>query len=416
MRFLLPLLLLAPPGQDEDLRKRVRALVEALQSDEIQAVDEALAGLIALGPPALGPIQEETRKASGDAKLRLGEVARKIERNAKRGRALGPPVQVTIDAKGRLLGEVLEEIRTSTGQPIVGKDLPADRITLKLDQVGFWEALDRLCKSHGGVMWEVEESSILVFRRPYRELPKVIRGNQVVFFRRLTSEHQHQGARSQPSLTLDGAVAWTKGSGVPREELVIDEFVDDQGTNLAAGAQAGGGDTSFSQEEASDPAHLVRALSFSESTTLSDKAESLARLKGRVRLEYVLDSKRLALLEKPASLVNRPQKAGGLTLTISKYAKRDEGAQISLTVESKKLPDKLRLRPSGFRLIDSKGGLHPASGWVDEADEDALKVTFDCTLQYRFPEGTEIAAFEFTVPTDVEAVSIPFDFKGLPLK
>ena len=131
MSFLLPLLLLlAASGQDEDLRKRVRALVETLQSDEIQAVDDAVAGLIALGPAALGAIGEETKKSSGDAKLRLAEVARKIERNVKRVRALGVPVQVTIDAKERLLADVLEEIRTSTAQPISSKALPSDKVAV----------------------------------------------------------------------------------------------------------------------------------------------------------------------------------------------------------------------------------------------------------------------------------------------
>jgi hypothetical protein len=212
-------------------------------------------------------------------------------------------------------------------------------------------------------------------------------------------------------------VAWTKGSGVPREELVIDEFVDDQGTNLSGRAQPGPGDFTLSEEDAVDPGHLFRPLSFSESTTLSDNAESLARFKGAVRLEYLLESKRLALLENPAALVNRPQGAGAFTLTIKKYSRGDRDAELRLSVETKNLREKLPLRPSCFRLVDSKGGVHTPSGWLDQyVDEDAGKITFDCELNYEIPEGTQITALEFTLPTDLEVVAIPFDFKGLPLK
>src|SRR5437773_12577482 len=99
MKFLLPLLLLLPSPQDDDLRQRARAFVEQLQSDEIQAVDDAVSGLIALGTPALDAIRDELKKAGGDAKLRLDEAIKKIDRNVKRARAVGVPVLVTIDAK-----------------------------------------------------------------------------------------------------------------------------------------------------------------------------------------------------------------------------------------------------------------------------------------------------------------------------
>jgi hypothetical protein len=417
MNVLLPLLLLLAPAQDDGLQKRVRAFVEQLQSDEIQAVDDAVAGLIALGTPALDAIRDELKKANGDAKLRLDEAVKKIERNVKRSRAVGPPVLVTIDAKEKPLSEVLEEIRMSTGQPIVFKDLPADKVTLSLDKTGFWEALDRLCKTHGGVMWEVKEKEIIVSKRPYRDLPKVFRGNQVVYFERLTSEHRHQAGRAMPSVSLEGGVAWTKGAFVPRQALLVDEFVDDQGTNLVV-RDAGGGPTfTFNEEEAMDPEHLFRAIAFSQNATLHDKAAKLDRLKGSVQLEYVLESKRLALFEKPASLVGKPQKSGALTVMIKRFNKGDDDAEVRVHIESTSLREKLPIRASGFRLIDSKGALHHASGWVEEdVDEDAGKVEYDCDLEFALPEGLEIVALEFTIPTDLETVAIPFDFKGLPLK
>ena len=417
MNLLLPLLLLLPAPQEDELRTRVRAFVEQLQSDEIQAVDDAVAGLIALGPAALDAVRGEFKRASGDARLRLDEAVKKIERNVKRVRALGAPVLVTMEAKDRPLAEALEQLKASSGQPLEFKDLPDGKVTLSLDKTGFWEALDRICRAHGGVMWEVKEKAILVTKRPYRDLPKTFRGNQVLCFQRLTSEHRHHGRASMPSVTLEGFVAWTKGAVPPREALVVDEFVDDQGTDLAAANAAAGAIFSLSDDEAPDPEHLARPVSFSHPVTLHDKASTLARLRGSVQLEYVLESRRVALFEKPAALVGQAQKCGTLTVTIKKFNKGDEDADLRIHVESPSLREKLPIRTGGFRLIDTKGVVRTASGWIDEdVDEDAGKVEYDIELDFSFPEGTEIAAIEFTLPTDIEKVAIPFDFKGLPLK
>lgn len=415
IRFAAALLLLGAPPQD-DLGKRVRALVEQFQADEIQAVDDAMAGLIALGPPALEAIRQEHKKSAGDARLRLEEVLRKIERNVKRGRALGTPVLVTLDAKEKPLPEALEEIRKATGQPLVFEDLPADKVTLALDKVGFWEALDRLCKAHGGVMWEVVEKEIVVSKRPYRDLPKVFRGNQVVFFSRLTSDQRLYGVRSEPSLYLEGGFAWTKGSIVPRESFVVEEFTDDQGTDLRAQA-AGGATFTLSEEEAMEPGQLTKSLGFSETGVLHDKASKLARLKGSLRLEYVLESRKIASFERPAGRIGKPQREGSLTVTIKSFSASENDVDANVTVEVANAREKLLIRASGFRLIDSKGAAHAASGWVDEdVDEDTGKIDYDCDLEFKLPDKTVIVALEFTVPTDLEEIVIPFDFKDLPLK
>ncbi len=418
MRLLLPLLLLLPArAQEGDLPKRVRALVEQLQADEIQTVDDAVAALIALGAPALDPIRAELKKAGGDAKLRLEEAVRSIERNVKRARAMGTPILVTLDAKGKLLSDALEEIRTSTAQPIVFKDLPAEPVTVAFEKLGFWEALDRLCKAHGGVMWEVKEKVIVVSKRPYRDLPKVFRGNHIVYFERLSSDTRLTGGRTDLSLQLEGGFAWTQGSVVPRDILDIEEFSDDRGTDLRAKAAGAGVTFTLSEEYPPEPGHLVKALDFTENTLLHDQAAKISRLKGSVRLEYVIESRKLATFEKPAGRVGKPEKVGGITVTLKKYSVNDDDADVNIKIETATLRDKLLLRARGFHLIDSKGAVYEASGWIDEEpDEDTGKIEYDCDLEFSFPEGTVIVALEVTIPTDLEEVVIPFDFKDLPLK
>ena len=376
-----------------------------------------MGGLIALGAPALDPIRAELKKAGGDAKLRLEEAVRSIERHVKRVRAMGTPLLVTLDAKGKLLSDALEELRTATAQPIDFKDLPVEPVNVAFEKLGFWEALDRLCKAHGGVMWEVKEKAIVVSKRPYRDLPKVFRGNHVVYFERLSSDTRLMGARKDPSLHLEGAFAWTKGSVVPRETLDIEEFADDRGTDLHAKAAGALVTFSLSEEYPPEPGHLMKALDFSENSLLHEQAAKIERLKGSVRLEYVIESRKLATFEKPAGWTGKSQKLGGVTVTLKKYSATDEDADVNVKIESATLRDKLLLRARGFHLIDSKGAVYEASGWIDEEpDEDTGKIEYDCDLEFTFPEKTVIVALEVTVPTDLEEVVIPFDFKDLPLK
>ena len=415
IRLVAALLVFAALPQGDDLRKRVRELVEQLQSDEIQALEDAQVALIALGPAATDAIKDEIKKVGGDTKLRLEEALRKIDRNVKRGRALGAPILVTVNAKGKPIADLFEEMKTSTGQPIACHDLPPDKITIAFEKLGFWEALDRVCKTHGGVMWAVKEKEIVVSKRAYRDLPKVFRGNQIVYFERLSSDHQLRGPASPPTLSLEGGFAWTRSSIVPRETLVIEEFQDDQGTDLRA--RAAGGSFTVNEEEAVNPEHLVKPISFSESTALHERAQKLVTLKGALRLEYVLESRKVVSFEKPAGMVGKPVKSGNLTVTLQRWNVTDGELDARVHVQAATVRDRIPIRASGFRVIDSKGVAHPAAGSVDEdSDEDTGKVEYEADLELSIGGGIEIASLEFTIPIDIEEIVIPFDFKDLPLK
>jgi len=419
MALLAAILLLAAP-QEDDLQRRIRALVDQLQSDEIQAVDDAVAGLVALGGPALDPLRDEIKKASGDAKLRLEEAVRSIERNGRRGRALGAPVLVTLRAEDRPLADALEEFRKSSGQPLKWKELPPGKLTISLEKAPFWEALDRLCKAQGGIMWSVKEKEILISKGPYRDLPKVFRGNQVLYFGAVSSEKRRYGIQVSPNTTLEGAVAWVRGAGIPRSVLQVDDFRDDQGTDLVVRAAGGivGFTVNLGSEDPLAPESLVRDLSFSQNITLHDDAKTLTRLRGEARLEYTLDFKRLALLEKPQGAVGRPLRAGALTVTLKRFQVMEGMADVRVHISSPNVREKLPLRTDGFRLLDAKGKFYAASGWLDDnADEDAGKIEYDASLDFTLPEGKiDVVALEITVPTDLETISIPFDFKDLPLR
>jgi hypothetical protein len=416
MALLASILALALP-QEEPLEKRIHTLVEQLQSDEIQAVDDAVTGLVALGMPAIGPLREELRKASGDAKLRLEEAVRLIERNARRGRAVGAPVLVTLHAEEMPLGQALEELRKGSGQPLVWKDLPPGKVSLSLDKTPFWEALDRLCKAQGGIMWTVEDKEIVISNKAYRDLPKVFHGNQVVFFTAVSSNRRRYGAQVMPLTALEGSVAWVQGAFIPDSDLRVDEFKDDQGTNLAPPSQ-GGAVFRLGPEESLNPACLARPLGFGQAVSIHDDAKALARLKGEVLLEYTLDVKRLALFEKPQGSVGKSIREGMVTVLLKSFQLEEGTASIRVLITTPKARGKLPLKAAGFRLLDPQGKICEASGWVDdEADDDTGKIEYDASLDFTFPEGKfEVASLEITVPTELESISIPFDFRDIPLR
>jgi hypothetical protein len=403
-------------SQEEPLEKRVHTLVEQLQSDEIQAVDEAVTGLVALGVPAIGPVREELRKTSGDVKLRLEEVIRLIERNARRGRAVGAPVLVTLHAEEMPLGQALEELRKGSGQPLVWKDLPPGKVSVSLDKTPFWEALDRLCKAQGGIMWTVEDKEIVISNKSYRDLPKVFHGNQVIFFTAVSSDRRRYGAQVLPQTSLEGSVAWVQGAFIPDSDLRVEEFKDDQGTNLAPPSP--GAVFRLGGEEFLNPTCLARPLGFGQAVSIHDDAKALARLKGEVLLEYTLDVKRLALFEKPQGSVGKSIREGMVTVTLKSFELEEGTASVRVLLTTPKARGKLSLRAAGFRLLDPQGKICEASGWVDdEADDDTGKIEYDASLDFTLPEGKfEVASLEITVPTERESISIPFDFRDIPLR
>ncbi len=390
--------------QDADVAKRVRALTEQLKADELQAADEALAALVKLGPPALPAIRAEAAKADGDVKLRLESAVAQIERAVRREKALGKPVAVSLKADARPLVDVLTELRNHSGQPIDWRDLPDGKVTVTLDKAGFWEALDAVCRAHGGVLWGVKSERLAVERAPYRTRPTVFAGNAVFWLDSLATT----ATAGEGSLAIRGGAATTAGSRPRWLALTFDALEDDKGTPFI--------DAEGGPEWAVGPPALAQQIDYTAGVLPNEAAEKLAKCRGALRLTYVLDTKKLLSLgiDKARGAAHA---AGDASVTV-----RDidvEGRRVTMKVEAARKGAAFSELDASWVIVDRDGKTHLGRPEVVDAaaqEDDAGGRTVETySVTWTLGAKEEAAAFEIVVPSEFEERLIPFDFQGLPL-
>ena len=129
--------------QDEmELIEQVESLVRQLQSDLINERDAAQTKMIELGPAALDYL-EAPDDATTDLKNRIGAIRKALEKQAVA--QVSQPSRVTLQGT-MTVKQALEQIQQQTGNEIVVDvaDAAEKNISLELDGVHFWEAIDQI--------------------------------------------------------------------------------------------------------------------------------------------------------------------------------------------------------------------------------------------------------------------------------
>ncbi len=143
-------ILLAPLDSVEpaQLRARVHALVDALEAPQKAKRDAAEADLVTLGREALPYLPKLDADAPAEVRLRLNRVRNLLERAS--ADASVQATHLTLKADAVPLAEVLARIKQQTGNALVdqraafGQVPRNEHVTLMLDKVPFWQALDQL--------------------------------------------------------------------------------------------------------------------------------------------------------------------------------------------------------------------------------------------------------------------------------
>ena len=135
------------------LRDRVDGLVVKLDSDKLEARDEAQKALIALGAKAL-PLLPDGSKGSVEVKARLTKVREAIESAREQETNLGAS-KITLQAKGIRLSEAIQKLQALSGNSIndlreqTGGEVTNPAFDLDLKGVPFFEALDEVARKGG---------------------------------------------------------------------------------------------------------------------------------------------------------------------------------------------------------------------------------------------------------------------------
>jgi hypothetical protein len=421
LRPLRPLLLVLISAfswaQDDDLAKRVKSLVAELQFEELQAAEEALDALAKLGPAALPALRAELEKAAGDTKLKIESVIKRITRRAKIDEVMGRPVLVTINATCIPGDDVLADLQKQSDQPMTFKDIPFKRVTVATDKKPFWEALDAICKAHGDIMWRVHRDGVVVEKGKYRARPMVVQGNVALYFDGHTTSKTVPG--NDGTFWLEGAVAWTRGSRPSAGALAVAKLEDDKATNLLTDEDPG---DHWTWEAGQDPDGAVvgSAAEIYAYVLPHDEAEKLAHCSGSLKLSYVLAMKKILSVKDPANSKGTVHTGGTYTVQLQDASVAGRDAAVTVQVTYPGEGEERMLAGFHFALVDTAGGSHrprvESQGTSVSHDGKSMHTTETLLLRWKLPEKCAVATLDMLAPDDVEEVTVPFNFPGLPLR
>ncbi len=400
--------------QDGDPAARVRQLLEELQSDDIVAREEAAEKLHQLGPPALPAIREALVKATGDLKGRLESAVAKIAREELRVRVMGRPAVVRLKAEQRPFAELVEQLRREHALPISARDVPADPVSVAFEGSSAWEALDALCRAHGGALWEPAGKEVRLVRRPYRARPRVVTPQLSFYLDRVVLTTTLHAGGTSPSLQADGFVTWPSPHPPRTVSITVARIADDLG-NVLCTEDDGVADSVL--EDLADSAAFGASI---WGTALpGEGAAKLAELKGRVTATYVITWKPIAAIADPERKAPTSVEAAPFHLELQTVARDGGTVHASLSIR-RRGQDDVGIAPADVHLVDDKGRTYPghslSSTQYGEIDGDEVSSQVSFHLLFAVPEDAKIAALEVRVPDDVENVELPFDFGGIPLK
>ena len=137
----------------EDIRGSVRSLARQFADDRLAVRDAAEQRLMEIGPAALPYLPAPNAQMPAEVLRRLNRVRQQLE--LKRSQNASDGIRLSLKAKGRKLSSVLRELEKLSGNRVVDYrqvrgqpniELP---ITVDLQNVTFWEALDRILDEAG---------------------------------------------------------------------------------------------------------------------------------------------------------------------------------------------------------------------------------------------------------------------------
>ncbi len=140
---------LAPLARgDEPTAPAVARLIEQLGDKDFRKRDDAARALEARGAEALPELREALRHADAEVRRRAAELVPALE-----AASVVAPKRVRLNVSNKPLREVFAEITKQTGHKITyGGAEEQQPFSFDLDNLTFWQAMDRVCQAAGLVV------------------------------------------------------------------------------------------------------------------------------------------------------------------------------------------------------------------------------------------------------------------------
>jgi hypothetical protein len=390
---------------------RVPELLAKLDDDSIEVRAAAAVSLIDLGKTALPALKRMVPSAGVELRDRLIEIIRKIQDRDRLSSLLPPPSRISIDATDRPLREVFEKLTKQTSTPIDYSQVPEDaRVTVSLDRVPLWKALDRICRASGKVMPEPENDHVVIAPEPYVALPGRITDLFWVTLQKLelSTEVVFGSPDRYDRFNAMFHVSWEKGARPYHVTAHITELVDEAGNELVAAGE----DAESVVMSSIAPDMIRQDFSLDSPHGPGPQAVKISKLKVEIEFEFPL---KYAEVKLDVSTGKVPAAAGCAEYDVRlSRLERQEGALTASLVMVPHGPLEGEITGEAVVLRDKNGKEYPAivtEGTPGNESETPYQLTFPSA-----PEHQEFTEIQIRIPTEVHRERLDVDLKDLNLK
>lgn len=301
--------------------------------------------------------------------------------------------------------EAFDRLFDATGLcPMDTSGLRGEPITLRLKGASYWQALDALCRAHGGINYPKRMFTDDLESRRWVDVPTVYRGplRLHVYDTARVREIRYPDRADRTEVTI--VAQWLPSFAQKPGEFVITKAEDSDGTSLLPMVKV---DPGF--DLAAD--HRAAAWLFPLRPT---RAKSIRRLEATWTLTC-LDRLQEVRFEKPAKSVGAAKDVGPIRVELSDYQMEHGTHQFSIRLSfgpakvSKEWKDSLEVVPLASRMA-LRVGVDGKKRLVWKSGEGADHVEFKTFGLQAVPEEIVVR-----VGADLRTVEIPFVFENVPL-
>jgi hypothetical protein len=420
------------PFQD-DLERRLDALLPRLADESLEAREAAVVDLVALGEAALPLLRSRAEGAAGEVRARLLDAVQRIETRSTLAKYLPPLRSVTLEFKNRPAREAFEEIARQGRFPLeVSEGTALAAASLSLKGVPPLEALDAACAA-SGCSWRIDQQSYGFRRRraapPAPEGPRVqIYGNRTQAFPSAVVRHYRFSVQNvtlskslnfsatQRSANLVLQAAWLPDVNPDRiSNFRLLEMVDDKGRSLIPDSQAAG---RFIHAGYRRPRSYVQ-YQHQESVPFrypEADALSIARLKGILTFSYPSEVRTL-VFERPAEAAGKSLEVAGAKVTLNRIGVDKNGVTVHLDVvgggdpNQGSLDERLPFAHDDVQVVSESGDPLDSRGMSGSGNGQS----YSWELRYELPEGAAVKLIRIPCVLKTHTDEAAFEIKDIPL-
>jgi len=398
---------LAAPQED----LRVQDLLSKLDDDSIEARASAASALVDQGKAALPALRRALAGAGFELKDRLADVIRKIQDRERLSALLPPPSRITLQAKDRPLREVLQDLAKQTTTMIDVSGVPEDaKVSVSLDRVPLWKALDQVCRASGRVMAEARLGRVVILPESYVELPGRMTDLFSVTLQRieLSTDVTFGSQERYDQFSAGLQVAWGKGARPCTLVARLVDLVDEEGNQLIAPTD----ELEPAVRSSVNPELIGMDLTLPTSRGPGPQATKISRLHVEVEFEFPLKYAE-AKLDLSGGKNSAAADCPEFSVRLHKFERQD-GVLTALLVMTPKGPLEGELQSDAVVLRDTKGKEYRpdvTEGSQANENETPFQLTFP-----KAPEGTEFTELQIRLPTEVHRERVDVDLKDISLK